>query len=173
MSNEDWEDLNLKAASMICLCLAKDVLANIYGISAAKELLEKLEELYQTKGLSNRLYLNEQFDLLRMDAGMKISYRLSVLNVIVSELEAIGVEIDDEDNVLWLIWSLSSTCGHIKPILMYGKISNSMRKKATCWNCGQTGHVKRNCPNCRAGSANCFGSDNASLLVEEDVDVVL
>ena len=59
MSDEDWEDLDLRAASAIRLCLAKNVLANIHGISTAKELWEKLEELYQTKGVSNRVYLKE------------------------------------------------------------------------------------------------------------------
>ncbi|KAL5972789.1 hypothetical protein ACLOJK_039595 [Asimina triloba] len=54
MSNEDWEDLNLRAASAIHLCLAKNILANVHGISTAKKLWEKLEESYQTKGVSNR-----------------------------------------------------------------------------------------------------------------------
>lgn len=188
MSDDDWEELDLKATSTIRLCLTKNVLANIHGISAAKELWEKLEELYQTKSLSNRLCLKEQFHSLCMEAGTKISDHLSALNGIVSELEAIRVKINDKDKALRLIWSLPSTYEHIKPILMYGKeimsftevtsklISeesrlggqnipsdnmeivtengkrgNSMRKKVTCWNRGQTGHVKRNCPKSRAG----------------------
>lgn len=38
MSDEDCDELDLKATSMIRLCLAKNVPANIHGISAAKEL---------------------------------------------------------------------------------------------------------------------------------------
>ena len=53
MSNEDWENLDLRVASAIRLCLAENVLANMHGISTAKELWEKLEELYQVKGISN------------------------------------------------------------------------------------------------------------------------
>ena len=53
MSNEDREELNLRATSAIRLCLAKNVLVNVQGISTAKELWEKLEELYQSKGISN------------------------------------------------------------------------------------------------------------------------
>ena len=34
------------AVSVIRLCLAKNVLANVHGISMANELLKKLEELY-------------------------------------------------------------------------------------------------------------------------------
>ncbi|CAL5193311.1 unnamed protein product [Lathyrus oleraceus] len=56
-----------------------------------------------------------------MDEHMKVSDHLSVLNCIVSELETIGVKIDDEDKALRLIWSLPSSYEHIKPVLIYGK----------------------------------------------------
>ncbi|KAG7968253.1 hypothetical protein I3843_08G145100 [Carya illinoinensis] len=69
MSDENWEDLDLRTASAIRLCLAKNVLANVHGISTAKEFWKKLEEFYQTKGVSNRVYLKEQFHTLRMSEG--------------------------------------------------------------------------------------------------------
>ena len=111
----------MRAASAICLCLAKNVLANVQKMSTAKEFGEKLEGLYQAKGISNWLMLKEQFHNLCMDDNMKLSYHLSALNGIVSISEAIGVKIDDEDKVLRLIWSLPSSYRHIKSILMYGK----------------------------------------------------
>ncbi|KAL5838412.1 hypothetical protein ACOSQ3_015581 [Xanthoceras sorbifolium] len=121
MSNEDCEEMDLRAAIVIRLCLAKNILANVHGILTAKELWEKLEGLYQAKGISNRLYLKEQFHTLRIEEGAKISDHLSVLNGIVSELESIGVEIEDEDKALKLILSLPSSYEHMKPILVYRK----------------------------------------------------
>ena len=118
----------LRAASAIRLCLAKNVLANVHGILTAKELWEKLEELYQAKGISNRLYLKEQFHMLHMNEGTKISDHLSILNSIVSELEAIGVKIDDEDKALRFIWSLPPSYEHMKPILMYRKETINLLK---------------------------------------------
>ncbi|KAF7833174.1 Zinc finger, CCHC-type [Senna tora] len=56
-----------------------------------------------------------------MNEGTKISDHLSTLNGIVSELEYIGVKIDDEDKALRLIWSLPSSYEYIKHILMYEK----------------------------------------------------
>ena len=56
-----------------------------------------------------------------MSEGTTISDHLSILNGIVSELEAIRVKIDDEDKALRLIWSLPSSYEHMKPILVYGK----------------------------------------------------
>ena len=121
MGDDDWEDLDLRAASAIRLNLAKNVLANVHGITTAKELWEKLEELYQTKGVSNRVYLKEQFHTLRMREGTTLSDHLSVLNGIVAELESIGIKIDEEDQALRLIWSLPRSYEHMKPILIHGK----------------------------------------------------
>lgn len=131
MEDDKWEELDLRAASAIRLCLAKNVLANVQNLSSAKQLWEKLEGLYQAKGISNRLLLKEQFHNLRMDEGTKISDHLSTLNNIVSELESIKVEIDDEDKALRLILSLPPSYVHLKPVLMYGKESLSFEEVAT------------------------------------------
>ena len=108
VSDEDWEELDLKAASTIRLCLAKNILANVFGISTIKDLWEKLEQMYQAKSLSNRLYLKEQFHTLRMEEGTRMSDYMSILNGIISDLEAIGVVISDEDKALRLIWSFQN-----------------------------------------------------------------
>ena len=46
---------------------------------------------------------------------------MSILNGIISDLEAIGVVVSNEDKALRLIWSLLTSYEHMKPILMYGK----------------------------------------------------
>ena len=38
VSDEDWEELDLKVASTIRLCLAKNILANVFEISTVKGL---------------------------------------------------------------------------------------------------------------------------------------
>ncbi|KAK1570862.1 hypothetical protein Q3G72_008254 [Acer saccharum] len=59
MSNDDWEDLDERAASAIRLNLTKNILANIHGTYSTKELWERLEELYQANNVCNRFYLKE------------------------------------------------------------------------------------------------------------------
>ena len=121
MKEEEWEELDLRAVSAIRLCLAKNVLANVQKISTTKELWERLEGLYQAKGISNWLLLKEKFHNLRMSDDMKVSDHLSNLNEIVCELEAIRVKVEEEDISLRLIWSLPSSYKLIKLVLMYGK----------------------------------------------------
>ena len=48
-----------------------------------------------------------------MQEDTKISDHLSALNGIVSELKSIGVEIDDEDKALRIIWSLPPFYEHM------------------------------------------------------------
>jgi hypothetical protein len=57
MSKEDWEKLDRRARSTIRLCLANSVLLNELGESTAKELWDKLGNLYQSKSLVNKLFL--------------------------------------------------------------------------------------------------------------------
>ena len=56
-----------------------------------------------------------------MTEGTKISDHLSILNGIVSELEAIGVKNEDKDKALRLLWSLLTSYKHLLPTLMNGK----------------------------------------------------
>ena len=70
----------MKSTSTIRLCLAKNILANVCGISTAKGLWEKLEQMYQLKSLSNRLYLKKKFHTLHMEEGRRISDHMSILN---------------------------------------------------------------------------------------------
>ena len=121
VSDEDWEELDLKDASTKRLCLTKNILANVSGISIAKGLWKKLEQVYQAKSLSNRLYLKDQFHTLHMEKGTRISNHMSIPNGIISNLDAIGVVITDEDKAMRLIRSLPTSYEHMKPILMHGK----------------------------------------------------
>ena len=74
------------------------------------------------------LYLKEQFHKLQMEEGTKISDHLSALNGIVSELQSIGVKIDDEDKTLRLIWSLPPSYEHMQTVLIYGKENVKFQK---------------------------------------------
>jgi hypothetical protein len=57
MSKEDWEKLDRRARSNIQLYLVDLVLLNVSGESTAKELWDKLGNLYQSKSLVNKLFL--------------------------------------------------------------------------------------------------------------------
>ena len=57
MTNNEWSDLDERALSDIRLCLADDVLFNIVSEKTVVGLWKKLEKLYMTKSLTNRILL--------------------------------------------------------------------------------------------------------------------
>ena len=57
MSKEDWEKLDRRERSTIRIYLEDLVLLNVSGESTAKELWDKLRNLYQSKSLVNKLFL--------------------------------------------------------------------------------------------------------------------
>jgi hypothetical protein len=73
MSNEDWEKLNRRAKSTIRLYLVDSVLLNVSGKSTAKEIWDNLGNLYQSKSLVNKLFLQKKLYHIRMEDGRDIT----------------------------------------------------------------------------------------------------
>ena len=57
---DDWDEMDARALSAICICLADDVLFNIVSEKTAVGLWSKLESLYMTKSLTSIIYLKRQ-----------------------------------------------------------------------------------------------------------------
>ena len=55
ITDDEWEHLDAKSLSTIRLCLVDDVLFNIIGETSAASLWNKLESLYMTKSITNRI----------------------------------------------------------------------------------------------------------------------
>jgi hypothetical protein len=106
MMNEEWEDLDAKALSTICLCLADDVLFNIVGEDTTPGLWRKLESLYMMKSLMNRIYLKRQLYSLRMKEGTKVADHLNTFNTLIVELTSMEVTFEDEYKAITLLCSL-------------------------------------------------------------------
>jgi len=105
-SNDNWEEIDLKEASTIQLCLTDEIMYNVMDEETSRRLWSMLETLYMTKSLSNKLYLKKQLYKLRMKKGTTVLKYLNFLNKVISELLAIDVKIDEEDKALILLSSL-------------------------------------------------------------------
>jgi hypothetical protein len=82
ITNEDWDEIDARALSAICLCLADDVLFNIVVEKTPANLWMKLEILYMTKSLTNKIFLKRQLYSLRMKEGTKITDHLNTFNTL-------------------------------------------------------------------------------------------
>ena len=84
MSSEDWEKFDRKARSTIHLCLLDSILLNVSGEDFAKKLWEKLGNLYQSKSLVNKFFVQKKLYHLRMEDGDSVTDNLNVFNTLVS-----------------------------------------------------------------------------------------
>ncbi|GJT58282.1 retrovirus-related pol polyprotein from transposon TNT 1-94 [Tanacetum coccineum] len=83
----------------------------------------KLETLYMTKSLANKLYLKKKLFTFYMDSGKKLSEHIDEFNKLIGDLANIDVDIDDEDQALMLLTSLPSSYDNFVETLLYGRES--------------------------------------------------
>jgi hypothetical protein len=112
ITDEDWDEMDVRALSAIRLCLADDVLFNIVTEKTAFGLWSKMESLYMTKSLTNRIFLKRQLYSLRMKEGTKIVDHLNTFNTLLVQLNSMGVKFESEDKAITLLCSLPTSWDH-------------------------------------------------------------
>jgi hypothetical protein len=105
MSKEDWDKLDRRARSTIRLCLADSLLLNVSRESTTKELWDKLGNLYQSKSLVKKLFLQKKLYNLRMEDGDSMTKHLNAFNTLVSQLGSINITIAEEDKYITILCS--------------------------------------------------------------------
>ena len=86
-----------KALSAIQLSLSDDVLQQVLSERTFAALWAKLEELYLTKSLANRLVLKQRLYGLRMVEGFSLKSHTSEFISIINDLKNLDVIVDSED----------------------------------------------------------------------------
>ena len=112
MTDSNWEDLEARALSTIRLCLANEVLFNIVEETSTTSLWGKLETLYMTKLLTNKIYLKIQLYSLQTEEDTKIVEHLNVFNTLIFQLSDMEVKFQEEDKAITLLCSLLESWDH-------------------------------------------------------------
>ncbi|GJZ09320.1 retrovirus-related pol polyprotein from transposon TNT 1-94 [Tanacetum coccineum] len=121
MEAQTKDELNKKAHSALILCLGNKVLREVTEETTAAGVWSKLETLYMTNSLDNKLYLKKKLYTFYMPAGRKISEHIDEFNKIVLDLANIEVKFEDEDLALLLLTSLPASYEHFVDTLLYGR----------------------------------------------------
>ncbi|KAG6430570.1 hypothetical protein SASPL_108640 [Salvia splendens] len=93
------EEMDEKVLSTIQLRVSREVLREVFNEKSAAGIWSKLESLYMTKSLANKLRLKERFFILRISEGTPIQSHLDEFNSIIIDLENLDAKVDDEDKV--------------------------------------------------------------------------
>ncbi|GKV29673.1 hypothetical protein SLEP1_g59547 [Rubroshorea leprosula] len=179
---EEKIDLKEQALNAIQLSLSDEVLGEVAEENSASALWSKLEALYLTKSVTNRLYLKKRLFTLSMNKGGSIKDhldedQLSMEDVKVAlnsrELkkkvfrdksgdQAVGLVINDRQNN--------------RTFSKRGKSrSKSRAKHARCYECNETRHFKKNCPKLKKKKVEKSGDANIASCSDhlDDEDCVL
>ena len=79
MEDDEWNAIDFHAKATIILCLSDEVLYNVVNKKTTAGLWCRLESLYTTKSLSNKLFMKKQLYNLRMKEGTPILQHLMLL----------------------------------------------------------------------------------------------
>ena len=99
-------EIEAKAHSAIVLCLGDKVLREVAKEKTAANILTKLEELYLTKSLANRLFMKQRLYSYKFLEGKGVLEQLEDFNKAVDDLKNIDVTIGDEDKAILLLNAL-------------------------------------------------------------------
>nr|GEY02017.1 retrovirus-related Pol polyprotein from transposon TNT 1-94 [Tanacetum cinerariifolium] len=158
--------------------------------TTAAEVCSKLDALYMTKSLANKLYLKMLYTFY-MPTGRKISEHIDEFNKIVLDLEDIEVKLEDEGLALLLLTSLPISYEHFVDTLLNGRealtLEDSRRKSRSksrggrlkCYIFQSEDHLKRNCPKnnpkstCYVKKDDQFPSSSGSIYDSSEVMMVI
>ncbi|KAL0787017.1 hypothetical protein Bca101_003263 [Brassica carinata] len=98
-----------------------EIIIEVSDEKMAASLWQKLESLYMTKSLMNKLLLKQRLFALRMQEGIELRDHLDKLNSILLELRNIDVKVEDEDAALILLVSLPNSFENSVQSFIVGK----------------------------------------------------
>ncbi|KAG8473398.1 hypothetical protein CXB51_035716 [Gossypium anomalum] len=109
LNKTEWEELDEKALSEVLM------------EKTSSSLWKRLETLYASKSLANRLVLKQHLFTFRMNESELLRYHISQFITLLNDLNNVEVHIDDEDQAMLLLCSLPPSYKSFKETLIYGR----------------------------------------------------
>ncbi|KAL8509344.1 hypothetical protein ACS0TY_016521 [Phlomoides rotata] len=120
-SREKKTEIKEKAHSAIILCLGDKPLREVSKEKTVIDVWKKLESLYQTKSVSNKLYVKQKLLDFRMSEDKNLSEHLDTFNRYVDDLEDLDVKLEDDDKALMLLNALPRSLENFKDAVLFGR----------------------------------------------------
>ncbi|PON96088.1 hypothetical protein TorRG33x02_080180, partial [Trema orientale] len=114
MKPSEKEELLETAYSLLILNLADNVLRQVDEQDTAAKVWSKLDSLYLTKTLSNKIYLKEQLFGFKMDSTKSLEDNLDDFKRITVSLANIDEKINDENQAIIILNSLPESYKDLK-----------------------------------------------------------
>lgn len=115
-----------KAHNALILSLGDKPLREVTKEKTFATISLKLENLYMTKALANRLYLKQRLYTFKTQTKKSTEEHTDEFNKIIIDIKNIDVNMEDEDKTLLLVCSLPNLYENLSDTLVYGKHSLSL-----------------------------------------------
>ena len=107
INETEWTKIQRRAMSTIRLALVPEIKHNVLKEKTSKVLWEKLENIYASKSLTNRLCLKMELYQLKMEMGGDLHDHINKFKQLVSQLLNANDKLFDKEQTLLLLASLS------------------------------------------------------------------
>ncbi|MFQ6666253.1 hypothetical protein Gotur_032680 [Gossypium turneri] len=111
----------LVQTSLKNLCLANTILQEVLIEKTSSALWKRLETLYVTKSLANRLVLKQCLFTFRMNEGELLRDHISQFITLLNDLKNVEFHIEDEDQAMLLLCSLPPSYKSFRETLIYDR----------------------------------------------------
>ena len=115
------QGMQYRAYNTLILNLTDRVLREVSKEETAAGVWSKLESLYMTKSLANRLHLKQKLLTFKITDGKSVAEQLEEFSKCIDDLESIDEEIKDEDKALMLLNALPKSYEHFKDAMLLGR----------------------------------------------------
>ncbi|KAL8490945.1 hypothetical protein ACS0TY_022814 [Phlomoides rotata] len=114
-------EMNEFALSSIVLNLSDSVLRKVGQLDFAKDLWNKLEELYNDSSLPSKLFLLEKFFQFKLDLNKDIDENLDIFTKLIQDIKQTGDKHIDEYTAVVLLNAIPDTYNDVKSAIKYGR----------------------------------------------------
>ncbi|KAL0455731.1 UNVERIFIED_CONTAM: hypothetical protein Slati_0912300 [Sesamum latifolium] len=111
------------AYSSIILNLSDTVIRKVGNLTTAKELWDKLEELYTESPLPSKLFLLEKFFKYKLDVSKTIDDNIDDFTKLIQDIKLTGDKNIDDYSPIVLLNAIPETYGDVKSAIKYGRDS--------------------------------------------------
>ncbi|MCP3667059.1 MAG: DDE-type integrase/transposase/recombinase [Gammaproteobacteria bacterium] len=105
----DWQEKDERACSEIHLHLGDNQLPMVMHMKTAKESWDKLKEYYLQETTQNIIFLKRKYEALKLEEGCDMQEHLNKGQELVEQMNAIGVNTAESEQVLRLLMSLPNS----------------------------------------------------------------
>ena len=105
-SNKKWQKAERIAKGTIIEYLADSFLSFVHSESTAKDIIEKLDSLYERKSVSTKIAIKDKLSALKMKNDISLELHFNDFDNLVREAIACGVTVDESDKISYLLRTL-------------------------------------------------------------------